>query len=267
MAFSKQAMSFWRLRSNNVKFSKLHLPILSFSLLAFQASADEVNIAVAANFTGVMKQLEQRFEAETGHDLLVSYSSTVKLFSQIKHDAPFEILLAADVEHPQKLVDEGDAVAGSLFVYAVGQLVLWSPKADFIDQQGDVLKKGDFSHLAIANPKTAPYGAAAQQVLEKLNLWATLRDKVVQGDNITQTYQFVSTGNAELGFIALSQYIDSNKMGSYWSVPQDLYQSIEQGAVLLKKGENHDAAKAFITFLHSDATIEVIEKFGYAVPK
>lgn len=252
-----------------MKFARLYPHSLSILLLFLTVSvnADEINIAVAANFTGVMKQLEQQFEAETGHDLLVSYSSTGKLYSQIKHDAPYEIFLSADVKHAQRLIDEKEAVTDSLFVYAVGQLVLWSQQADFVDNEGKVLKNGQFTHLAIANPKTAPYGTAAQAVLEKLDLWTDLQDKLVQGDSITQTYQFVGTGNAELGFIAMSQYVDSEKTGSYWIVPQNLYSPIEQAAVLLKKGEQHAAAQAFIHFLHSEAAKVVIEKFGYTVPK
>ncbi len=251
-----------------MKFSRLYQFSSLITLLSIVnfVNADEINIAVAANFTGVMKQLEQRFEAETDHDVLVSYSSTGKLYSQIKHGAPYEIFLAADVKHPQQLIDEGDAVVDSLFVYAVGQLVLWSQQADLIDKQGDVLKTGKFTHLAIANPKIAPYGLAAQEVLNKLNLWDIVQDKLVQGDSITQTYQFVFTGNAELGFIALSQYIDAGKVGSHWRVPQELYTPIEQAAVLLKNGAQHEAAKAFISFLHSDAAKTIIEKFGYAVP-
>jgi len=251
-----------------MKFSRLcqfSSLITLLSIVNF-INAAEINIAVAANFTGVMKQLEQQFETKTGHDLLVSYSSTVKLYSQIKHGAPYEIFLAADIKYPQQLIDEGDAVIDSLFIYAVGQLVLWSQQADLIDKQGEILKTGEFTHLAIANPKTAPYGLAAQEVLDKLNLWDIMQDKLVQGDSVTQTFQFVFTGNAELGFIALSQYIDADKAGSHWLVPQELYTPIEQAAVLLKSGAQNEAAKAFITFLHSDAAKTIIEKFGYAVP-
>ncbi|MDY6994478.1 MAG: molybdate ABC transporter substrate-binding protein, partial [Pseudomonadota bacterium] len=173
--------------------------------------ADTVHIAVAANFTQPVKTLKTRFEQATHHQLIISLGSTGQLYAQIKNGAPYEVFLAADTKRPQLLVEEGEAVAESLVTYAVGKLILWSSKPDFVDNT--VLKTGDFQYLALTNPKTAPYGAAAVQVLEKLGLWTSLQAKIVQGENITQTYQFVVTQNAELGFVALSQYQGGKHIG------------------------------------------------------
>ncbi len=233
--------------------------------LAAQSAADTLNLAVAANFAAPMKQLEQRFEAASGHDVQVSLGSTGKLYAQIQNGAPFEVLLSADKERPQALVDEGLALADSLRVYAVGQLLLWGADAALVDAQGEVLSSNKFKHLAIANPKTAPYGTAAQQVLEKRGLWAGLAEKIVRGENITQTHQFVATGNAELGFIALSQYTQESG-GSFWKVPEDLYAPIEQAMVVLKKGKDKPVVKAWLAFLATPEARQLIESFGYKVP-
>jgi molybdate transport system substrate-binding protein len=229
-------------------------------------SAGELHIAVAANFTKPIKQLEQIFEEQYAHSLTVSLGSTGQLYAQIQHGAPYEVFLAADTKRPQLLIDKGMAINESFFIYAVGQLVLWSTQADLIDSDAQVLKSDNFQHIAIANPKTAPYGAAAQQVLQKQGVWESLQTKIVQANNITQTYQFVATGNAELGFIALSQYrVTEEKLkGSHWQVPQTLYDPIEQGAVLLKKGVTNPVAQAFFDFLQSPAAVKVIEDFGYS---
>jgi molybdate transport system substrate-binding protein len=227
--------------------------------------AAELHLAVAANFAKPIERINQLFEQQFGHKVTVSLGSTGQLYAQIKNGAPFEIFLSADMERPELLVKEGMAVKESLFTYAVGQLVLWSPQPDLVDAEGKVLTRSKFEHLAIANPKTAPYGAAAKQVLVKKGLWKKLQSKLVQGNDITQTYQFVATGNADLGFIALSQYKDTaeNAKGSHWLVPQELYTPITQGAVLLKLGENNSAAKAFIEFLSTPAVRRLIEEFGY----
>jgi molybdate transport system substrate-binding protein len=233
------------------------------------AFAGEVHIAVAANFTEPMKELEQLFKKSYGHTVTSSLGATGQFYSQIKNGAPFELLLSADMATPSKLAEEGEAVKGSVVIYAIGKLVLWSKDPALVDEQGKVLKTGKFNHLAIANPKTAPYGAAAKQVLEKLGVWNTLQGQVVQGTSITQAYQFIATGNAELGFIALSQYHRTPKdsQGSHWLVPQQWYDKILQGAVLLKKGENNPAAKAFMVFLTTDKSARaVIEKYGYVLP-
>jgi molybdate transport system substrate-binding protein len=241
-------------------------------LLAFHitsAVAGEVQIAVAANFAEPMKELGQLFKKSYGHTVTVSVGATGQLYSQIKNGAPAEIFLAADMTTPSKLAEEGEAAKENVTIYAIGKLVLWSKDPMLVDAQGKVLKTGPFNHLAIANPKTAPYGAAAKQVLEKLGVWNSLQGKVVQGTSITQAYQFIATGNAELGFIALSQYHSTSKdsQGSHWLVPQEWYEKILQGAVLLKRGENNPAAKAFMTFLSTDKTARaVIEKYGYVLP-
>ena len=240
--------------------------IVILFIISLNSFADEIHIAVAANFAQPMAVLKQDFEKSSGHQVIVTLGSTGKLYSQIKNGAPFEILLAADMERPLKLSQEGETVKGSIFTYAVGKLVLWSQDTHLVDQEGTVLKQGNFTHLAIANPKTAPYGKAAQQVLEKLGLWQTLQDKLVQGIDISQAYQMVSTRNAQLGFIALSQYKSVNK-GSHWLVPQEMYSPLFQGAVLLKKGEHHDAAMAFLRFLKTQQAINLIEKFGYSIPQ
>ncbi len=245
--------------------------IPSASLLIFgsvSVVADEIYVAVASNFTEPMKQLTQLFQQSSGHQVIVSVGSTRQLYSQIKNGGPFQIFLSADLTHPQKLVAEELAVKGTVFIYAIGKLVLWSQDAHLIDAEGKVLKIGQFNHLALANPKTAPYGMAAQQTLKRLGLWQTLQNKLVQGNNITQAYQFIATGNAELGFIALSQYqaVTKESPGSHWLVPESLYEAILQGAVLLKTGENNLAAKAFIAFLGSPQARPVIESYGYVVP-
>jgi molybdate transport system substrate-binding protein len=190
------------------------------------------------------------------------------LYAQIKNGAPFSVFLAADMKRPKMLVNEGMTVADSLLTYAIGQLVLWSPQADFVDSSGKVLNSDKFKHLAIAHPKMAPYGTAAKQVLEKLGLWQRLQSKMVRGNNISQAYQFTATGNAELGFIALSQYqiITKKSRGSHWLVDKTLYDPIRQGAVLLKKGENNPAALSFMAFLRNPSARQIIETFGYEVP-
>lgn len=241
------------------------LAFLVLWIFAAPLSAGEVQVAVAANFTAPMKIIAADFAQATGHQALLSFGSTGKLYAQIKNGAPFEILLAADDKTPARLEQEGLAVSGRRFTYAIGRLVLWSARPDGIDAQGTVLKQGDFMHLAIAAPKLAPYGAAAVETLKKLGLYAAIEPKFVQGENIAQTYQFVVTGNAELGFVALSQvYADGKlKSGSGWIVPDDLHNPIRQDAVLLVKGGDNPAAIALIDYLKSDAAKAVIQSFGY----
>ena len=229
-------------------------------IISLSSPATEVHVAVAANFTKPMEQLKQEFEKISKHTVIISSGSSGQLYSQIKNGAPYEVLLSADRERPEKLVTEGEAVADSLFTYAIGKLVLWSRQAHLVDTEGKILSTGQFQHLAMANPKTAPYGTAAKQAMKKLGVWEALQSKIVQGENITQTYQFVVTGSAELGFIALSQYPGS---GSYWQVPQEWYAPIEQGAVLLKKGKKNNAAKAFMVFLQEPIAVAIIKKLGY----
>ncbi len=234
-------------------------------VLSAHAQADEVSVAVAANFTAPMQKIAAAFEKETGHKVVASFGSTGKFYAQIKNGAPFEVLLAADDETPAKLVKEGAAITGSQFTYAVGKLVLWSPKPGVVDGAGEVLKKGVFEHLALANPKLAPYGAAGIDTMKALGVYAAIEPKVVMAENITQAYQFVSSGNAQLGFVALSQVLKDDKIdGSAWLVPANLYQPIRQDAVLLSPGKAKPAAEALLKYLKSDAARAVIKSSGYS---
>lgn len=239
---------------------------LTFALAAIvfascNAFAGEVKIAVAANFTEAAKEIGAAFEKSTNHKAVFSFGSTGQLYTQITQDAPFEIFLSADQSRPKKAVDDGFAVADSLFTYATGKIVLFSKDPDLV-KDGKTLAQANFSKIAIANPVTAPYGAAAVEAMKKLGVYEALEPKIVQGNNIAQTYQFVETGNAEVGFVALSQLANHNE-GSRWIVPEDAYSIIAQDAVLLKKGAENDAAKAFIQFLRGDEAKAVKEKYGY----
>lgn len=229
------------------------------------ARADEVQVAVAANFTAPMQQIAAQFEKDTGHKAILAFGATGKFYAQIVNGAPFDVLLAADDETPARLEADGQGMSGSRFTYAIGKLVLWSADPALIDARGEVLKTGNIKHLAIANPKTAPYGAAAVEVLGKLGLLAGLQGRFVQGENIAQTQQFIVTGNAELGFIALSQVIKDGKIasGSAWTVPANLYQPIRQDAVLLARGKDKPAAGALLAYLKGDKARAVIKSFGY----
>src|SRR5574343_718945 len=228
------------------------------------AQAAEVSVAVAANFTGPVQVLAPLFERETGHKLRAAFGATGKFYAQISNGAPFEVLLAADDETPARLLKEGQGVAGSADTYAVGRLVLWSPDGKLVDERGEVLKKGAFRHLALANPKTAPYGNAAVQTMAKLGVLETLRPRFVQGENIAQTHQFVSTSNAELGFVAYSQVIRNGRIGggSGWLVPAEFHDPIRQDAVLLNKGRDNPAARAWLAFLKGEQARTVIRSFG-----
>lgn len=231
--------------------------------------ADEVQVAVAANFTGPMQVIAPLFERDTGHKAVLSYGATGKFYAQVVNGAPFEVLLAADDETPARLVREGHGVAGSAFTYAIGTLVLWSANPDLVDARGEILKKGGFRHLAIANPKTAPYGAAALQAMGKLGVAESLKPLFVQGENISQTQQFVATGAAELGFIAYSQVIKNGRIGtgSGWIVPGQLHDPIRQDAVILAKGRDKVAALALMAYLKGDKAKGVIRSFGYELPQ
>jgi molybdate transport system substrate-binding protein len=239
------------------------LPLVGLWSLAAQAG--EVQVAAAANFAAPLAQIGEGFTAATGHTLKASAGATGKFYSQIAAGAPFEVLLAADDETPKKLIAEGHAVAGSNFTYAIGKLVLWSAQAGFVDAQGAVLAAGRFEHLAIANPKIAPYGAAGLEVIQARGLAEALAPRLVTAESIAQAYQFVATGNAELGFVALSQVAPPGKpvVGSYWVVPPSLYGEIRQDAVLLKAGEKNPAAAALLAYLKGDAAKSLIRQFGY----
>ncbi len=232
-----------------------------------QASAGEVKVAVAANFTAPMQRIAQAFEQETGHKAVLAFGGTGSFHAQIRNGAPFQVLLAADDETPLKLEAEGLGVPGSHFTYATGRLVLWSRQPGLVDDQGEVLRSGKFQRLALANPKLAPYGAAAIETLTKLGLLAELQPRIVQGDNIAQTYQFVASENAQLGFVALSQvYADGRiAQGSGWIVPASLHQPIKQVAVLLSAGKGNPAATALLNFLKGEKARAVIRSFGYEI--
>lgn len=244
---------------------------LKHSLLALTlvfasgAIADEVKVAVAANFTAPIQALAPAFEQATGHKLVASFGATGQIYAQIKHGAPFDVFLSADDSTPAKLESEGDTLPGSRFTYAIGSLVLWSADASYLDGSDAALKAGQFKHLSIANPKAAPYGLAATQVLDKLGLSDAVKSKLVEGQNITQAHQFVSTGNAELGFVALSQVYKDGQVssGSAWIVPDDMYDPIKQDAVILKQGANNPAAAALVEYLKGPEAAKVIKSFGY----
>lgn len=248
-----------------MKFSRYPNILLACLIgLASQAHADEVSIAVAANFTAPMQKIAAEFEKDTGHKINAAFGSTGKFYAQIKNGAPFEVLLTADDETPTRLVAENAAVAGTQFTYAIGKLVLWSAKPAVVDAAGEVLKKGDFEHIALADPKLAPYGAAAIEAMKALGVYDALAPKVVTAENITQSYQFISTGNAQLGFVALSQVLKDGKIeGSSWLVPAKLYQQIRQDAVILEKGRGKAAAEALMKFLKGDKAKAIIKSYGY----
>lgn len=236
--------------------------LLCLSTTAFAA---EVQVAVASNFAAPMQKIATAFELKTGHKVVLSSGATGKFYTQISNGAPFEILLAADNETPARLEKEGLAVPGSRFTYAIGALALWSAQADGVDKNGDVLRQGKFEHLALANPKLAPYGQAAVETLKALKLAQQLAPRWVMGENIAQTYQFISTGNAELGFVALSQVFENGKLksGSVWLVPAVLHQPLRQDAVLLQTGKNNPSARALLRYLQSDAAKAIIAASGY----
>ena len=239
--------------------------LLASMVVAGFAHADEVQVAVAANFTAPMKEIAADFEKATGHKAVLAFGETGKFYAQIKNNAPFEILLAADDETPTKLAKEGAAEAASQFTYAKGKLVLWSAKAAIVDDKGDVLKTSGFDHIALANPKLAPYGAAAVEAMKSLGVYDSLAPKFVTAENIGQAFQFVKSGNALLGFVALSQVTKDNKIseGSAWVVPANLYAPIKQDAIVLDKGKGKAAVEALMKFLRGDSAAKIIKSYGY----
>ncbi len=246
-------------------FYRVVFPFLFGYLVAFPLHADTVSVAVAANFAAPMKALVAQFEQRSRHTILAAYGSTGKFYAQIQHGAPFQVLLAADQLTPQKLARATLALADSQFTYATGRLVLWSADANGVDSHGQRLFKNDFRFLAIADPTVAPYGAAAFDVLKNLRQLEHVRPRLVQGENIAQTYQFVQSRNAELGFVALSQVWRDGKLasGSAWIVPQTLHQPLHQDAIILATAKNHKAVSEWMQFLRSDEARTVIASFGY----
>lgn len=245
--------------------------VLTFLVLAplvnTQVLADQAQIAVAANFAEPIKAVAAVLEKTTGHTLAITLGSTGKLYAQIKNGAPFDVLLAANTVAPAALEKDGLAKASSSFTYATGKLVLWSADAARVDAKGEVLKGSGFRKLAYASPKTAPYGEAAIQTIDKLRLTAALTPKLVQGESIGQAFSFVHTGNAEIGFVAMSQVLKGGKLkgGSMWVVPQNLYSPIRQNAVLLNRGASNPAAVALVKLLQSPNIKDLIRSYGYDI--
>ena len=240
------------------------LSLLLTALPALAASA-EVHIAVAANFAAPMKRIAEEFERDTGHKTVLSYGATGKFYAQITNGAPFDVFLSADDETPAKLEKDGVGAAGSRFTYATGRLVLWSAKTDLVDDKAAVLVRNDFKYLAIASPKLAPYGAAAMETLTRIGMLPRLQPKLVTGESIGQTFSMIFTGNADLGFVAVSQVFEDGKLksGSAWVVPATLHSPLKQDAVLLARARNNPAALQLMTFLKSGQARAIMNSFGY----
>lgn len=255
-----------------MKLSAIHSYLAAVTavlgLASFPVSAGEVRAAVASNFAAPMERIAAQFQKESGHTVTVSLGSSGKFYSQIRGGAPFDVLLSADDAIPKRLVQEGLADGGSRFVYAVGRLVLWSAQPGFVDDKGFVLNKGGFNNLAIADPRLAPYGVAAKETLEKLTMWNAMQRKLVKGENVTQTYQFVASENAELGFVTLSQIMHDGKVntGSWWLVPVEMHKPIRQGAVMLTAAKDKEASHAFLMFLKGKKATAIMHGFGYELP-
>lgn len=248
----------------NLRLTLISLLTCICLLVSCQSLAAEIRVAAASNFARAMTSLASDFEKNSGHKVKLVFGSTGKHYAQIHNGAPFDVFFAADIKRPRLLEGEGIAIPGSRFTYAKGKLILWSPMPNYVDSEGDVLRHGSFEHLAIANPNLAPYGRAAREVLQSRGLWDQMKHKSVRGENIGQAFQFVSSGNAELGFVAFSQVknIDEPIEGSYWEVPQSLYTAIEQQAVLLTDNE---AGRSFISYIKSKPALKIISNHGYEI--
>ena len=235
------------------------------SLFAQWIQAAEVNVAVAANFTAPMKRIAEEFEKDTGHKAVLSYGATGRFYAQITNGAPFDVFLSADDETPARLEKEGVAVANSRFTYATGRLVLWSAKPGMVDEKAAVLLRNEFRYLAISAPKLAPYGTAAMETLTKIGMLPLLQAKLVTGDSTGQTFNMISSGNADLGFVAMSQVFEDGKLksGSAWVVPAHLHSPLQQDAVLLKRGKSNPAALQLLTFMKSDQARAIMNSYGY----
>jgi molybdate transport system substrate-binding protein len=255
------------------KLKSLACSFVFFGLLmgASQAVADELKVAVASNFYPTMKLIAKHFELKTAvssgqqHKVILIPGSSGKHYAQIINGAPFDVFFSADIERARLLEQEGRDVAGTRFTYALGKLILWSSTDNYVDSKGEVLSKKDFRYLAIANPKLAPYGKSAEEALRSLKLWENLQGRLVRGENIAQTFQFISSGNAKLGFVAYSQIMNPGLSidGSFWEVPQSIYKPIEQQAVLLK---DSDIGREFLSFVKSDESLSIIYESGYGLP-
>lgn len=250
---------------STVKFRLLLCGALACTVVGRASLADDVHVAVAANFLATLQQVADDFGKQSAHHVIISSGSTGKLYAQIVHGAPYEIFLSADAERPQRLEREGSGVKGTRYTYARGRLVLWSRDPRRVDAAGNVLQSSSFAHLAMANPRTAPYGLAAKQTLEHLGAWPALQPRIVQGEDIGQVLQFVDSGAAELGFVAYAQ-VKQRATGSYWLVPQTYHAPLEQQAILLRPGAKAPAALAFMRYLRSAGVRRLIEDAGYDVP-
>ena len=257
-------------RGPNSLFNRRILCLCLAATLSFSAQAEQVTAAIAANFAGTIKQLKPLFEQQSGHRLVTSFASSGTLFAQIHNGAPFDVFLSADEQRPRQLISDGLALADSPFIYATGLLVLWSSQPELIDPQGTILHDGHWQekgirHIAIANPKIAPYGRAALQTLQTMQLVDVTKPYRVTGQNIAQTFQFVASGNAQLGFIAQAQVLalPESERGSYWQVSKEMHSPIHQMAVMLNKGRDNSAADAFLLFLQSPQAKAIIRARGY----
>jgi len=244
------------------------LGLLAGLLVVLPLRAEPLHVAVAANFSAPMQDIAAAFEAETGHTLALSFGASGKFFAQISNGAPFAVFFSADQAKPRKLEDEGLAVAGTRFTYAIGALVLWSADDALVDSDGAILKEGRFDRLALSNPRLAPYGAAAVEVLTALDLAASTRDRWVMGQNISQTYQFVHSGAAPLGLVARSQVMADGQIirGSAWRVPEALYAPIRQDAILLRTAADNPVARQLLAFVRGSTARSLIERYGYGLP-
>ena len=244
---------------------KRFLLSLVFCFLAVTpALAEQALVAVAANFIGPFREVAMEFEKTTGHTVQIASGSSGNFYSQIKNGAPFDVFFSADSERPKLLEEEGLGVKGNRFTYAIGRLVLWSPDPSLVKGE-DTLRSASFKRLAIANPKSAPYGVAAMQAMQKLGVWESIQPRIVMGESLGQTMGFIESGNAELGFLALSQVLDPKIKGngSRWDVPNDLHEPIQQDVVLLTKGKDNPAAKALMEFMGRPQATAIIERYGY----
>ncbi|MBS3805321.1 MAG: molybdate ABC transporter substrate-binding protein [Oleiphilaceae bacterium] len=263
---------YWRLTLLQLRSSarriRLALPMLGFVLAPAQALGAEALIGVAANFNSAARELAKHFQSRTDHSVNLSFGSTGKLYAQIAHGAPYDVLMAADAERPIRAIDAGFAVTGSRFTYALGRLVLWSPESGLFRNGEDYLRQGQFQRLAIANPQTAPYGLAAKQTLTNLGVWESVAPRLVRGESVAQAFQFVATGNVESGLVALAQLPDtaeSGSPGSRWLVPESLFEPIAQQAVLLERGMSNPAAQAWLSYLKRPEAVAIIRRHGYGV--
>jgi len=229
------------------------------------AQAAEIKVAVASNFVNVLKEIAVEFQKDTGHQLAITPGATGKFYAQISNGAPFDVFLSADDETPRKLVQEGKAISSSQFTYAIGRLALWSPNPEMVDKNADILKTDKFKFIAIANAKVAPYGQAAVQTMQKLGVLTKIEPRIVQGESIAQTYQFVSTGNAQLGFVALSQILENGKIktGSAWIVPEEMHEQLKQDAVVLQSCKHMSACQALMEYLKSEKAKKMMASYGY----